>query len=252
MCYIWGMFYQSLQDKVRSGKKALALLIDPDKHHSQSLNNLLAIVNAKPSPDIILVGGSIVFNGLESTIQQIKAATDIPVYIFPGSAMQVTSNADGIFLLSLISGRNPEFLIGNHIQAAPLIKKYGLAVVPTGYMLVNAGTNTSVQYMSNTSPIPYDKTDIAVATALAGQQLGLQQIYLEAGSGAQKPVAAEMIKAVKENTMIPLIVGGGIRESKQLHTILKAGADMVVIGTASEKNPKVISEFSRIVTNFNP
>ena len=244
------MFYHLLQEKIKKGKKALALLVDPDKHSQESLSTLLKQANQNPGPDVILVGGSIVFNGLQGTIEHIKSQTSIPVYIFPGGAMQVAPNADGILLLSLISGRNPEFLIGNHVQSAPLIRKYGLDIISTGYMLINSGVDTSVQYMSNTSPIPYKKNDIAVATALAGEQLGLQQIYLEAGSGAQKPVSLKMIKAVKENISIPLIVGGGIREPEQLTTILQAGADMVVIGTASEMQPEIIAQFAEIISEF--
>jgi putative glycerol-1-phosphate prenyltransferase len=243
------MHFNKILDKFSSGKKALALLIDPDKHNTQSLINLVSIANSA-KPDVILVGGSIVFNGIENTIAAIKEHTSIPVFIFPGNAFQVAKNADGILLLSLISGRNPEFLIGNHVLSAPLIKKHKLEVVPTGYMLINSGTNTSVLYMSNTSPIPYTKNDIAIATALAGEQLGLKMIYLEAGSGADKPVSNEMVTAVKENITIPVIVGGGIKTKSQLKQILQAGADMVVIGTAAENSPEIIKEFAQVVAGF--
>jgi putative glycerol-1-phosphate prenyltransferase len=163
----------------------------------------------------------------------------------------VTHNADGILLLSLISGRNPEYLIGNHVQAAPMIKKAGLEVISTGYILVDSGISTSVSYMSNTAPIPYDKIDIAVATALAGEMLGLKMIYLEAGSGALHTVSPEMIYAVKNNVNIPLIVGGGIKNPEQLKLVLNAGADMIVIGTAAEKDHSIISEFANYFKPYN-
>lgn len=239
-----------LKNKISKGKKVFALLIDPDKHNSESLVKLMKIANTEPGPDVILIGGSIVFNGIDETVKIIKSLTKKPVFLFPGSALQVSKYADGILLLSLISGRNPEFLIGNHVLAAPKIKKSGIEVIPTGYILVNSGVDTSVSYMSNTVPIPYNKKDIAVATAIAGEMLGLQTIYLEAGSGANKSISLEMISAVRENISTPLIVGGGITNSTQLTEILNAGADMVVLGTALEKKPEQISEFAKTINEF--
>lgn len=241
-----------LNNNLKTGKKLFGLLVDPDKHNKNSLEALMHIANSTPGPDLILIGGSIVFNGIDSTVTKIKQLTTKPVFLFPGSALQVSQHADGIMLLSLISGRNPEFLIGNHVLAAPKIKKSGIEVMPTGYMLINSGTDTSVSYMSNTAPIPYTKNDIAIATAIAGQMLGLQAIYLEAGSGAQKPVSPSMINDVKQAIEIPLIVGGGIRSADTLTEVLKAGADMVVIGTATETNPKSITDFAKIISEFNP
>ena len=241
-----------LQNKISVGKKVFALLIDPDKHNNESLAALMHIANTEPGPDLILIGGSIVFNGIDETVQHIKSLTTKPVYLFPGSALQVSKYADGILLLSLLSGRNAEFLIGNHVLAAPKIKKSGIDILPTGYILINSGTDTSVSYMSNTSPIPYHKKDIALATALAGEMLGLQAIYLEAGSGAKLTVSAEMIQEVKTHIKIPLIVGGGIRNSQQLNEVLKAGADMVVIGTATEEIPEQVTQFAEIISRFIP
>jgi putative glycerol-1-phosphate prenyltransferase len=241
-----------LQNKISAGKKVFALLIDPDKHRNDSLAALIRIANTEPGPDLILIGGSIVFNGIDETVQHIKSLTTKPVYIFPGSALQVSKYADGILLLSLISGRNAEFLIGNHVLAAPKIKKSGIDILPTGYILINSGTDTSVSYMSNTSPIPYHKKDIALATALAGEMLGLQAIYLEAGSGAKMTVSPEMIREVKTHITIPLIVGGGIRNTQQLNEVLKAGADMVVVGTATEEIPEQVTQFAEIISRFNP
>jgi len=239
-----------LQNKTSLGKKIFALLIDPDKHTKKTLATLINIANLEPGPDVILIGGSIVFNGIDETVQLIKSLTTKPVFLFPGSALQVSKYADGILLLSLISGRNPEFLIGNHVLAAPKIKKSGIEVIPTGYILINSGVDTSVSYMSNTVPIPYNKKDIALATALAGEMLGLQTIYLEAGSGAKMTVSTEMIAEVKAHIKIPLIVGGGIKTKLQLIDILKAGADMVVIGTATETSPEQVTEFAKIISQF--
>ncbi|MGE4287883.1 MAG: geranylgeranylglyceryl/heptaprenylglyceryl phosphate synthase [Salinivirgaceae bacterium] len=245
------MLIQYLKKQFSAGKKLFALLIDPDKHTPESIENLLVSLINKPGPDLILVGGSLLFNGVSQIITAIKRNTQIPVFLFPGNVQHVSENADGILLLSLISGRNPEFLIGNHVQAAPMIRKAGLEVIPTGYLLINSGVSTSVSYMSNTAPIPYDKTDIAVATAMAGEMLGMQLIYLEAGSGAQMPVSERMITEVKTNIQIPLVVGGGIKTTEQLSKVLDAGADMVVVGTAAETNAAVVSEFASFFVGRN-
>lgn len=240
-----------LHKSISKGKKVFALLIDPNKHDTESLEDLMKVAELNPGPDVILIGGSLIFNGIDETVKTVKSLTTKPVYLFPGNALQVSNYADGILLLSLISGRNPEFLIGNHVLSAPKIKKSGIEIIPTGYILINSGVDTSVSYMSNTSPIPYDKNDIAVATALAGEMLGLQTIYLEAGSGAIKPVSNKMISEVKSQLQIPLIVGGGIKNTQQLKEVMKAGADMVVIGTATETNPNTITEFAEIVNSMN-
>jgi putative glycerol-1-phosphate prenyltransferase len=237
------MLKKLLHKNIVNGKKTLALLIDPDKHNDKSLVELLSLAGNRDVPHIILIGGSIVFNGIDKTVEIVKKYTSKPVYLFPGSALQVSDNADGILFLSLISGRNPEFLIGNHILAAPKLKKSGIDILPVGYILVNSGVDTSVSYMSNTTPIPYGKNDIAAATAIAGEMLGLQAIYLEAGSGAKKHVSTDMIKIVKSNINIPLIVGGGIKNKKQLDEVLNAGADMAVVGTAVENNSEILEDF---------
>lgn len=244
------MFLPLLQRSCAAKKKMFALLVDPDKHTAESLVQTIQIANQQPGPDVILVGGSLLFNHIAETVERIKSQTPKPVFLFPGNALQVTRHADGILLLSLISGRNPEFLIGQQVVAAPAIKKSGIEVIPTGYILINSGIDTSVQYMSNTSPIPYCKNDIAVATAMAGQMLGLKAIYLEAGSGAQKPVSAEMIKAVRNEIDIPLIVGGGIHTDEQVKQALDNGADMIVIGSATEKDPTVITRIAKVVKGF--
>jgi putative glycerol-1-phosphate prenyltransferase len=189
-----------------------------------------------------MVGGSLVSDSIDYCIDEIKKNSKLPVVLFPGSLLQISNKADAILLLSLISGRNPEYLIGNHVIASPILRKSKLEILPTGYMLVESGKVTSVQYISNTCPIPADKLDIAVATAVAGEMLGFKLIYLEAGSGAIQHVPVEMISAVKRNISVPLIVGGGIKTRSQLDNIFDAGADIVVIGNSLENNPDRLFE----------
>lgn len=237
-------------DKILSRRnKQIAVLIDPDKQNIEATVNIVKIAN-KANVDFFLVGGSIIFEKPSETINAIKDNSAKPVYIFPGSILQISDKADGIFLLSLISGRNADYLIGNHVIAAPFLKKSKAEIIPVGYIIIDTGAMTSVEYMSNTKPIPYDKKDIAKATAIAGELIGNKLIYLEAGSGAQKHVDSEMIKAVKENINIPLVVGGGIRNEESLKKICQAGADIIVVGTAFEDNNSLIERFSKIVHSF--
>ena len=235
-------FYEQLKDR---SKKRVALLVDPDGYDSKSLEELIGFINLYP-PDLLLVGGSILFKPIEITITALKLATRLPVFIFPGNLYQLSDRADGILFLSLISGRNPEFLIGNHVLAAPHLDRSGIEVIPTGYLLIENGEATSVEYMSNTRPIPAKKTDLAVATAMAGEMLGLRALYLEAGSGAQHTVGLDMISAIHKKTSLPLIVGGGITTTDQAEAIFKAGANMVVLGTVLEKDPGMLREFTAI------
>lgn len=217
-------------------KKQIAILLDPDKSlDDKKLKN--TILSAEENGvDYIFVGGSLISHSTDSLIERIQLLSKIPVILFPGHAVQVSDKADAILFLSLISGRNPEFLIGNHVISAPFLKKMDIEVISTGYILIESGLQTSVEYMSNTKPIPYNKTNIAVATAIAGEMLGNKLIYLEAGSGADKAVSPEMISAVKQNISIPLIVGGGLKSKTQIKKAFESGADIVVIGTALEKN----------------
>jgi len=233
-----GNIYQNI---IKSKKRVVALLLDPDKETKYDIKHVLELAN-KSSVSLVLVGGSLVNSNIDEFVKTVKSNTSLPVLLFPGSALQFTSNADGILLLSLISGRNPEFLIGNHVQVSYKLKQSGIEVIPTGYILIESGGTTSVQYMSNTLPIPSTKPEIAAATALAGEQLGLKAIYLEAGSGAKNPVPADLIRMVKSEISIPIIVGGGLHTPDQVELAFASGANIVVIGNGVEKNPELISK----------
>ncbi len=236
----------NIETKVRSGKKMFFLLIDPDKGSGEENINRLLDEVANAMPDLILIGGSLISRPVEPVIEKIKKALSLSVFLFPGSLLQISGKADGILFLSLISGRNPEYLIGNHVVAAPLIKYYGLEVIPTGYILIGGNSSTSVEIVSNTYPLPAQKPDIITATALAGEYMGNRLIYLERGSGAGMPVPAGIVSRVKENIKIPLIVGGGIRSAAQAEELYHAGADILVVGNAIEKHPGFIREMKKL------
>ena len=236
--------YDNFNDKKR---KKLAVLIDPDKPSDAQILSMVEKANAA-DVDFFFVGGSLlVTDSLDHCIRLIKEHSKIPVLIFPGNSLQISKYCDGFLLLSLISGRNPEMLIGRHVIAAPYLKLYGNEIIPTGYMLIDSGKATSVTYMSDTTPIPHDKDDIAVCTALAGEMLGLKLIYLEAGSGAAMPVSTSMISKVRQMVGLPLIVGGGIRTPEMAAEAAKAGADVIVIGTAFEKEPELLNRFAEAI-----
>ncbi|MEE4116024.1 MAG: geranylgeranylglyceryl/heptaprenylglyceryl phosphate synthase [Marinilabiliaceae bacterium] len=230
--------------------KKLAVLLDPDDTGNSDFEGLISLAD-ECRVDYFLVGGSTTFIKPGELISGIKKITSVPVYIFPGNLLQLDPCADGILLLSLISGRNPELLIGNHVVAAPQLKKMGVDIVPVGYILVSSGVRSSVEYMSQTEAIPAGKKDIAVATAMAGELLGLKMIYLEAGSGAEYPVPADMIAAVKNNTSIPLIAGGGLRTAADVSRAYSAGADIVVLGNGLAENPALLSEACSIRDSIN-
>ncbi len=222
-----------------SKNKQLAILIDPDKHSEETLVQLIRKAE-KSKIDLILVGSSLSGKNYTEIIKTIKKISSKPCILFPGNALQLSSEADALLNLSLISGRNPELLIGEHVRSALYVKNSGLEVIPTAYMLVESGRKTSVEYISNTSPIPRNKTDIAVSTAIAGELLGLKVVYLDAGSGAEKSVPEGMITEIRKNTEVPIICGGGIRSSEDIQSKWDAGADIVVIGNAFEENPNLI------------
>ena len=230
-------------------EKSIALLLDPDKARDDSLMNILKIAD-ECRADFILAGGSLTFTAIGDLIKQTKEITSIPVILFPGNLLQLTTEADKILLLSLISGRNPELLIGNHVIAAPHLKDIREKLIPVGYILISCGPRTSVEYISQTNAIPHDKTEIAVATALAGEMLGLKMIYLEGGSGAEKHVPPAMIRSVRDNISIPLAVGGGIRTATEVKDIFSAGADLIILGNGCERNPALLSEACRIRDEF--
>ena len=238
---------EQLSHKATSGQKSVAVLIDPDDVDER---RLVRVLNAgiENKVDYFFVGGSLVTTGaVAGVVEFIKSYTGTPCVLFPGNAIQVHPSADAILFISLISGRNPELLIGQHVVAAPVLKKSDMEVIPTGYLLIHSGKPTSASYMSNTQPIPNDKPSLAVSTALAGEMLGLQCIYMDAGSGATQPVSARMIKQVKNNIQSPLIVGGGLDTAYKVKSALDAGADLVVIGNGLQKNLDWLAEVSDLV-----
>lgn len=225
--------------EILSKKKKTGLLLDPDKAKGESLINILEIAE-KYKADFIFAGGSITFNNIEVLIDLIKEKCSVPVILFPGNLLQLSHKADAILLLSLISGRNPELLIGNHVIAAPYLKDVRSKVIPVGYILISCGSKTSVEYISQTEAIPSDKKEIVVATAMAGEMLGLKMIYLEAGSGASGTVPLDIIRSVRENIAVPIAVGGGIKTKDQIRNIYDAGADILIIGNGCEKRPELL------------
>lgn len=227
-------------------RQQLAILIDPDKASDAHLLALCQKAN-EGKIDCFFVGGSLLSSGcVENVVSFLKANTSIPILLFPGSTMQLTNNADAVLFLSLISGRNADLLIGKHVETAPFIHKNNLETISTGYMLIDSGRPTSVSYMSGTQPIPYEKDEIAVCTAMAGEMLGLKAIYLEGGSGAENPVSIAMISAVKKNINIPLIVGGGIRDANTASQMYNAGANILVVGTKVEQGLSIIDDITAI------
>jgi putative glycerol-1-phosphate prenyltransferase len=239
--------YPSLVDRKRSGQKSFVVLIDPDKVTSSSLSSLLDMANGA-GVDYFFVGGSLVISDhLDACILQIKKESHIPVILFPGSPSQVSQHADALLYLSLISGRNPELLIGQHVISAPFVKKSGLEIISTGYMVIDGGAPTTVSYISGAAPIPADKAEIALCTAMAGEMLGKKLIYMDAGSGAKKPITEEMIALVAKNIEVPLVIGGGIRDAEKAYLNCKAGADVIVVGNAIEKEPSLLEEIAAAV-----
>ncbi|GAB3500293.1 geranylgeranylglyceryl/heptaprenylglyceryl phosphate synthase [Spirosoma knui] len=226
-------------------------MLDPDKVEQDVLISLLNQTATYPI-DFFLVGGSLVTDySHKEVIRTIRQHSSTPIILFPGNPLHIESSADAIFLLSLISGRNPEFLIGQHVIAAPLLKKSGLEILPTGYMVVDSGTQTTVSYVSGTMPLPHDKPSVAACTAMAGEMLGLQLMYLDAGSGARWAVAPEMIAAVRAAVDTPIIVGGGINSGEKAYQALQAGADLIIVGNGIEQNPDLLPELSTVVREFN-
>lgn len=241
------MIHTALTAARTEGRKMLAVLIDPDKTSRDNINKLCSYAE-QGMIDAFLWGGSLVNEPqADYYLSLLKACSQKPVILFPGNMYQLNAKADGLLLLSLLSGRNPDLLIGQHVLVAGKIKQMKLKTTATGYLIIDGGRPTSVSYMSNTNPIPADKPMIAACTALAGEQLGMQTIYMDAGSGAINPVSAEMIAAVRKEVDIPVIVGGGIRNGEAAYEALEAGADMIVVGNALEKSIELLPELAQAV-----
>jgi phosphoglycerol geranylgeranyltransferase len=239
--------YQSLTDRKRQSKKSFAVLIDPDKVNDSSVEELIQL-SLDAQVDYFLVGGSLVISSyLDECVQLIKRSCNIPVILFPGSPSQVSKYADALLYLSLISGRNPELLIGQHVISAPQVKKSGLEIMSTGYMVIDGGAPTTVSYISNASPLPSDKNEIAMCTAMAGEMLGMKLIYMDAGSGAKRAISETMIQKVASCIEVPLIIGGGITTAEKAYLNCKAGADVIVVGNAIEKDASLIKEIAAAI-----
>jgi len=237
--------YNKIVEAKKNGEKLLSILLDPDKLSLAAIENSIKKIN-KNNIDYIFVGGSTVKQGVtEQFVKEIIKHTIIPVVLFPGDYSQITNQADAILFLSLLSGKNPEYLIEQQVKSVQFIDKDKLEIIPTGYILIDGGKSTSVQKVSNTEPIDQNKIEKIVQIAVAGMYLGKKLIYLEAGSGAINPVNSAIIKSVINSIDIPLIVGGGIRSPKQLHNAFEQGADMVVIGTAFEENNQFLNKIKK-------
>ncbi len=239
--------YHSLTERKRLGKRSFAVLIDPDKVNDSNMDQLVSL-SVDAGVDYFLVGGSLVIsNYLDECVQLIKHNCNIPVILFPGSPSQVSKYADALLYLSLISGRNADMLIGQHVVSAPVVRQSGLEIMSTGYMVIDGGAPTTVSYISNATPLPADKNEIAMCTAMAGEMLGMKLIYMDAGSGAKRAISENMIAKVASCIEVPLIVGGGIIEPEKAYLNCKAGADVIVVGNAIEKDASLIKEMAAAV-----
>jgi putative glycerol-1-phosphate prenyltransferase len=241
--------YNYLLEIIESKGAAYLVLIDPDKLSEDKLHKFTDHCE-KSGADGFLVGGSLLLNGdLENFLVRLKSVTSLPTIIFPGDVNQVSSNADALLYLSVVSGRNPEHLIGKHVMAAPIIKRCGIEPIATGYLLIESGRTTTAQYMSGSLPIPRNKPEIAAATALAAEYLGMKLIYLEAGSGADNPVPDEMVKAVSGFCTVPVVVGGGIKTPAVANQKVRNGAKIIVTGNffEDENNWILIKEFAEAI-----
>jgi len=244
--------YQGFVRKREKNQKSIAVLLDPDEQDNSDHTEYIIRRAAETGIDYFFVGGSLLINpDVGPMIRLIRKLSGLPVISFPGSNLHLNFDADAILLLSLISGRNPEFLIGQHVPVAAAIKKSGIETISTGYILVDGGRQTSVSYMSFTHPLPNDKPELASSTAIAGELLGMRMVYLEAGSGAVYPVPENVIMKVRKSVGIPLIVGGGINTTEKALCALQAGADVVVVGNHIEKNPDFLTEITAIKNEFN-
>ena len=236
--------YNEIKESISKGEKLLAVLIDPDKMKAEALSDFLKKINLSMATHIFVGGSEVEDSQTESIVIEIKKHTKLPVVLFPGDVSQITEEADMLLFLSLISGRNPDYLIGKHVEAVSKLKNSKLEIIPTGYVLIENGKETSVQRVTQTKPLRREPVEYIVDTAKAGELLGMKMIYLEAGSGATHPITPEIISKVRKELQIPLIVGGGIRTKQQLNDAYESGADLVVIGTAFEENPQLFKDLT--------
>jgi phosphoglycerol geranylgeranyltransferase len=228
--------FASIMKKIGQGKRSYWILLDPDDFTAAKAAKIASFASRRCGVDAVLIGGSLLhMSSFDAFVMSIKRRVSVPVILFPGDATQLSSHADALLYLSLISGRNPVNLIGEHVKAAPIIRNLRIEPIATAYLLVESGAVSSVEFMSNTRPLPRKKPEIAAAHALAAQYMGMQMVYLEAGSGAPLSVPPDMIRRVKSYIDIPLIVGGGIRDAATAREILKAGADIIVTGNMLQK-----------------
>lgn len=241
--------YNYINNTISKKGAGFFVLIDPDKTYGSRLEQFIEVCESA-GVDAFLIGGSLMTsNNLTGCIDLIKKKSSLPVIIFPGSVSQVLPTADALLYISLISGRNAEQIIGKHVMAAPIIKQTGIEPISTGYMLIESGATTTAEYMSGSKPIPRNKPEIAAATALAAEYLGMKMIYLEGGSGAEMSVPIEMVKLVSETCSIPLIVGGGIKNAQTAKEKVKNGADIIVVGNffEDETNWNLVAEFAQAI-----
>ena len=234
---------EQLESIIGQYRAGYLVLVDPDRIKLKEIPSFAQRAQSA-GVDGVLLGGSFLTNDLSTIAETLKKSTDLPIILFPGSAMQVTPHADAILFMSLLSGRNANYLIGEQVKAAPMIQRVGLETISTGYILIDGGQQTAVSFISNTTPIPNDKVEIAWAHALAGQYLGMKLIYLEAGSGAKKPVPDQIIHSVKKQVTVPIIVGGGIRSPEVARKKVAAGAQFVVTGNVIEQDPSLMAAFA--------
>lgn len=237
--------YQDIQNSIQSTEKLLAVLIDPEKMKPEGLSSFLELVNSSIATHIFVGGSTVPEEITEVLVLEIKKHTQLPILLFPGDVTQITDKADALLFLSLISGRNPDYLIGKHVESISKLRDSSLEIIPTGYILIENGKETSVQKVTGTKPMSRDHVQQIADTAKAGELLGMKLIYLEAGSGALHPISCEIISKVKQDLNIPLIVGGGIRSKEQLETAYQSGADLVVIGTAFETDDSFFEELKK-------
>ena len=228
--------YSDILKAKTENRKLLAILLDPDKVDLDNASILIEKINQSPATHIFVGGSLVLSNKIDDLILKLKQDCELPIILFPGNPSQISSFADGILFLSLISGRNPDYLIEHHVNAIPILKQTKLEVIATGYILIESGNETAVSRVSQTKPLARNNVEYILQTAQAGEMLGNKLIYLEAGSGADYTVPQKVVTLVSENIGVPVIVGGGIKDFRTIQKMYDAGADLVVIGTAFENN----------------